>query len=118
MTSLGATTSRCRESARFSILTAQNMVINPQHLIQGTGYGLIPPQWDPALADDILSITDEEVLEVTKRLATDQGLYVGYSSGANVAASLKLLKIFKQTESRPMNVVTILCDTAYKYSDL
>jgi cysteine synthase A len=55
---------------------------------------------------------------VTKRLATDQGLYVGYSSGANVAASLKLLKIFKQTESRPMNVVTILCDTAYKYSDL
>ncbi|HOF02777.1 MAG TPA: cysteine synthase family protein [Atribacterota bacterium] len=89
-------------------------VENPQHIIQGTGYSLIPPHWDSALADDIITVTDTEVQEMTRRLSHEQGMYVGYSSGANVIAALKYAKINQEIR----NIVTILCDTGYKYSSL
>ncbi len=94
----------------------KGFVANPKHIIQGTGYGMIPPQWDLALVDDVITVTDEEVENQTRLLARDEGLYVGYSSGANVCAALKLLRsgILK---GNPV-VVTVLCDTAYKYSTL
>lgn len=87
---------------------------NPRHIIQGTGYCLIPPLWEPGLADDIITVTDKEVEEMTVRLSSEQGLYVGYSSGANVRAALKYLEMTKSEK----NIVTILCDYGYKYSDL
>ena len=89
-------------------------VINSQHIVQGTGYSLIPPQWDKTLADEIITVTDSEVSEMTKRLCSEQGLYVGYSSGANVVAALKYAKIHQEIK----NIVTVLCDTGYKYSNL
>ncbi len=91
-------------------------VNNPKHIIQGTGYSLIPPLWNPNLPDEIITVTDEEVENQTKWLARHEGLYVGYSSGANVAAALKLMNsgILKENSV----VVTVLCDTAYKYSKL
>ncbi len=89
-------------------------VENPQHIIQGTGYSLIPPHWDNDLADEILTVTDSEVQTMTNRLSSEQGMYVGYSSGANVIAAIKYAN--KHQEIR--NTVTILCDTGYKYSDL
>jgi len=90
------------------------IVKNPKHIIQGTGYSFIPPQWNNDLADEIITVTDSEVLEMTKRLSSEQGLYVGYSSGANVIAALKYAKNHKEVK----NVVTVLCDTGYKYSNL
>ncbi len=87
---------------------------NPQHIIQGTGYSLIPPHWDKNLPDEIIAVTDQEVAEMTRRISSEQGLYVGYSSGANVVAALKLVENNKEVK----NIVTILCDTGYKYSDL
>lgn len=94
----------------------KGFVVNPKHIIQGTGYSMIPPQWDPTLVDDVITVRDDEVEYQTRQLAREEGLYVGYSSGANVCAALKLLKsgILK---GNPV-VVTILCDTAYKYSTL
>lgn len=89
-------------------------VENPQHIIQGTGYSLTPPHWDSTLADDIITVTDSEVQEMTRRLSHEQGMYVGYSSGANVIAALKYAKINQEIR----NIVTILCDTGYKYSNL
>ena len=89
-------------------------VINPKHIIQGTGYSLIPPHWDEELCDEIITVNDNEVENMTKRLASEEGLFVGFSAGANVAASIKYLEKAK----RNINVVTILCDTAYKYSNL
>lgn len=89
-------------------------VKDSKHIIQGTGYGLVPPHWNEELADEIISVSDKEVKEFTRRLSEHQGLFVGYSSGANVAASLKYLKMNKKIK----NLVTILCDTGYKYSDL
>jgi cysteine synthase len=89
-------------------------VINTKHIIQGTGYGLIPPFWEPGLADEIITVSDDEVREMTRRLSAEQGLYVGYSSGANVMAALKYLN----RTGADLDIVTILCDTAYKYTDL
>ena len=101
------------EPANASILKT-GKVIDPKHIIQGTGYSLVTPQWDSALADDIINVTDDEVENMTRKLSLEQGLYVGYSSGANVAAAMKYLKLSNEN----INIVTILCDSAYKYSDL
>jgi cysteine synthase len=89
-------------------------VDEPKHIIQGTGYGLIPPHWETGLADEIITVTDDEVKEMTRRISLDQGLYVGYSAGANVLAAIKYLE--RTTEM--LNVVTLLCDTGHKYGSL
>jgi len=91
-------------------------VENPKHIIQGTGYSLVPPQWEPGLADDIIPVGDEEVEAQTRELARLEGLYVGFSSGANICAAKKLLA--RQQLKPDPTVVTILCDTAFKYSTL
>ncbi|MCL7987414.1 cysteine synthase family protein [Sphingobacterium sp. lm-10] len=97
-----------------SAIIKTGSVKSTKHIIQGTGYSSIPPHWKEGLADDIITVSDDEVREMTKRLSSEQGLFVGYSSGANVAGTLKYLK---QNPSIK-NIVTILCDTGYKYSDL
>jgi cysteine synthase A len=89
-------------------------VNNPKHIIQGTGYGLVPPHWRPELADEIITVSDEAVAEMTRRLGNELGLFAGYSSGANVAAAIKWMEKDKSIT----NVVTILCDTGYKYSEI
>jgi cysteine synthase len=101
------------EPENASILKTGN-ILNPKHIIQGTGYSIIPPLWEPELADEIITVTDEEVEEMTRRISLEQGLYVGYSSGANIKAAVKYLELTKSD----INIVTILCDTGYKYSDL
>lgn len=85
-----------------------------KHIVQGTGYSLIPTHWNPELVDDIILVSDQEVREMTRRLSHDQGLFLGYSSGANVAAAI----MYAQSNPEIENIVTILCDTGYKYSDL
>lgn len=101
------------EPANAAILK-NGKIIHPQHIIQGTGYGFVPPLWEAHLADEMITVTDEEVEKMTKMLSIKQGLFVGYSSGANVMAALKYIK----NRTSPINVVTILCDSAYKYSNL
>jgi cysteine synthase len=93
------------------------VVHDPRHIIQGTGYSLVPPKWEPDLADYILTVTDEEVERQTRLLACREGLYVGYSSGANVSAALQLMRSGNLKKENPV-VVTVLCDTAFKYSAL
>ena len=88
-------------------------VKDPRHVIQGTAYGLIPPHWDETLVDDFITVTDQDVLEMTSRLSEEQGLYVGYSAGANVLAAQKYL----MAKDRALNIVTILCDSGYKYDE-
>lgn len=100
----------------LAAILKKGYVENPKHIIQGTGYSLIPPHWNADVADDIITVTDEEVEIQTRELALREGLYVGYSSGANVRAAVKLLESGKLKDN-PI-VVTVLCDTAYKYSQL
>jgi len=88
-------------------------VSKPRHLLQGTGYGFVPPKWEPELADQIVSVTDEEAEIMKAQLAKKEGLFIGYSAAANVVAAIKLLD--SGALPSDANVVTILCDTGFKY---
>ena len=86
-------------------------VTNASHRIQGTGYNMVPPLWDPSLCDDFIAVTNEEVVETARSLARREGVLAGDSSGANVAAALKLA----QEAPEGAVVVTLCPDTGLKY---
>jgi cysteine synthase A len=88
-------------------------VTKPCHLLQGTGYGLVPPQWDRSLVDSLLAVSDEEAARFRWSLADDEGLHVGFSSAANVCAAIKLIESGRLGAAP--TVATILCDTGLKY---
>jgi cysteine synthase A len=60
------------------------------HRIQGIGAGFVPPVLEGELIDEVIAVTDEEAMELGRRLAREEGLLCGVSSGAAVAAALKL----------------------------
>ncbi|MCH9031962.1 MAG: cysteine synthase family protein [candidate division Zixibacteria bacterium] len=93
-------------------LSGQKM-IRHDHIIQGTSYSRIPQKWEPSLADVFVQVSDDEVLDMTRRLARDAGYLVGFSSGANVAGIAKMIELGEIDERD--TVVTILCDTGMKY---
>jgi len=95
-----------------SAIIKTGVVKDSKHIIQGTGYGLIPPQWDNSLVDDIITISDEEASRTKELLGKEEGLFVGYSAGANVAAAIKHLE---QVNRDNYCVATVLCDTGFKY---
>ncbi len=82
------------------------------HKIQGIGAGFIPDTMDMTLVDGIITITDEEAYEMARRLAAEEGLLVGISSGANVAAAIK---VGQRPEFHGKRIVTTLCDTGERY---
>ncbi len=81
------------------------------HIQMGIGDGIIPDILNREIYDDIYVVTDEEALETSKRLAREEGLMCGISSGSNVAAAIKLAKKLGKGKT----VVTILPDTAERY---
>jgi cysteine synthase len=88
-------------------------IIDPRHRLQGTGYGIVPPHWDPSLMDLALAVTDDEAEAWRTRLAHEEGLHVGYSAAANVCAAVRLLNEGRLPEDAV--AVTLLCDTGLKY---
>jgi cysteine synthase A len=81
------------------------------HKIEGVGVGFIPPLWDPALVDEILSVGTEEAEEMTRRLAREEALFAGTSSGANVAAAIRI----GERLGPGAKVVTLMVDSGLKY---
>lgn len=81
------------------------------HIQMGIGDGIIPDILNQNIYDHIYVVTDSEALETAKRLAREEGLMCGISSGTNVAAALKLAKKLGKGKT----VVTILPDTAERY---
>ena len=81
------------------------------HLQMGIGDGLIPENLNQKIYDDIYIVSDEEAIGTAKDLARLEGLMCGISSGANVAAALKLAKKLGKGKT----VVTVLPDTAERY---
>lgn len=81
------------------------------HLQMGIGDGLIPENLNTEIYEDICVISDEEALETSRRLAREEGLLCGISSGSNVAAAIRLAKILGKGKT----VVTILPDTGERY---
>lgn len=81
------------------------------HKIQGIGANFVPDTYDATVIDEVIGITDDEAYEMTRCLAREEGLLVGISSGAAVAAAIKVAKEYKG-EGR---VVVLLPDTGERY---
>lgn len=81
------------------------------HRIQGIATGTIPKFYDPNLTDEVITVTNEEAEEMARRMAAEEGLFAGYSSGANVAAAVKVAR----TMAHGQRIVTIVNDTGLKY---
>ncbi len=81
------------------------------HIQMGIGDGIIPDILNRDIYDDIYVVTDTEAIETARRLAREEGLMCGISSGTNVAAALKLAKKLGPGKT----VVTVLPDTAERY---
>src|SRR5438105_3702401 len=81
------------------------------HRIQGIGAGFIPKVLNRSILDGVLTVTDDEAYQTAKLLAKKEGLLVGISSGANVAAAQKVAAELGPDKS----VVTVLCDTGERY---
>ena len=86
-------------------------VTNTHHKIQGTGYNIVPPRWAPELCDEYIGVTDEDAVRTARLLATREGIFAGFSSGANVWAALQVA----ETAPEASIIVTICPDTGLKY---
>jgi cysteine synthase A len=81
------------------------------HKIEGVGVGFVPPLWDPSLIDEILPVATEDAKEMARRLAREEALFAGTSSGANVIAALRI----GQRLGPGAKVVTLMVDSGLKY---
>jgi len=82
------------------------------HPIQGIGAGFKPDILRLDLMDEIMTIKDEEAIETTRKLALEEGILCGISSGANVAGALK---VAARPENEGRMIVAIICDTGERY---
>lgn len=82
------------------------------HKIQGIGAGFVPGVLNTGVYDEIVRITNEEAFETSRSLAKTEGILVGISSGANVAAARQ---VALRAENQGKTIVTILCDTGERY---
>jgi cysteine synthase len=73
--------------------------------------GIVPPHWDAARVDDVWAIEDAEAIEMTRRLATEEGIFAGISTGANVVGALRLAEKLGPDAV----VVTLAVDSGFKY---
>jgi cysteine synthase A len=81
------------------------------HKIEGIGIGYPPPLWDPALADEIVAVPTVDAEAMARRLAREEGLFAGTSSGANVIAAIRV----GQRLGPDATVATLLVDSGLKY---
>lgn len=81
------------------------------HKIEGVGIGYIPPLWDPEIVDDIIAVPTAEAKAMTRRLALEEAIFAGTSSGANVIAAIKT----GQRLGPGATVVTLIPDSGLKY---
>jgi cysteine synthase len=81
------------------------------HRIEGIGIGILPPMWDPTLVNEVMSVSTADAEAMARRLAREEGLFAGTSSGANVTAAIRLgLRL-----GAGATVATLLVDSGLKY---
>jgi len=90
---------------------SKKQITDGNHKIQGGGYSMILPLVPTELIDGLITVSDEQAIETARALAKYEGVFAGYSSGANVYAALCLL----QNQERGKNIVVLLNDSGLKY---
>ena len=81
------------------------------HKIEGVGIGYTPPLWEPALIDEIVAVGTDEAKDMARRIAREEALFAGTSSGANVIAAIQVAKRL----GPGAKVVTLMADSGLKY---
>jgi cysteine synthase A len=82
------------------------------HKIQGTGAGFVPKNLNLDIIDDVVRVTNEDAIVTARRIALEEGILVGISTGANVWAALQVAKL---PENAGKLIVTIGCSTGERY---
>ena len=82
-----------------------------EHKIEGIGDGFVPRDLDLSLLDGIVTIKSDEAIEMARRLAKEEGIFCGISSGANVVAAIKVAK----QHPKMKRIVTMICDSGQRY---
>jgi cysteine synthase A len=120
----GGTLTGTSEALKEQIPTLKAVAVEPSnsavlsgesgasHNIQGIGAGFIPQILNTKIYDEVIKIDDEKAIEMAREMARTEGLLIGISSGANVAAAFE---VALRPENRGKTIVTILCDTAERY---
>jgi cysteine synthase A len=99
------------EPAGAAVLAGRPLT-DPSHRIQGGGYSMAElPLIHNDHIDGYLQVSDEEAMDFARRLAREEGIFAGFSSGANVAAAVHLLK----TTHPGKTIAVLLCDSGLKY---
>mgnify|MGYP003497542084 CR=1 FL=1 len=81
------------------------------HRIDGIGAGFVVPLWREGIADHIERVSTEDAMAMALRLAREEGLFAGTSTGANVIAALRLAERLEPGAT----IATVMCDTGMKY---
>jgi cysteine synthase len=82
------------------------------HKIQGTGAGFIPKNLAMDLVDEVITVTNEDAFLYARRLAAEEGILAGISSGANICAAVQ---VAQRPEYKGKTIVTIMCSTGERY---
>ena len=82
------------------------------HKIQGTGAGFVPKNLNLDIVDEVITVTNDDAIQVARRLALEDGILAGISTGANVWAALQ---VARRPENKGKLIVTIGCSTGERY---
>jgi cysteine synthase len=85
--------------------------ISGTHKLEGVGAGFVPSICRLDLADEIIAVSDEDAYDTARRLAKEEGIFGGTTSGANVWAAIQRARII----GKGKKIVTVICDSGLKY---
>ncbi len=81
------------------------------HKIEGIGIGFIPPLWQPEIVNEILTVSTDDAMQMARKLAREEGIFAGTSTGANIVAALKVAEQLGPGQT----VCTIIIDSGLRY---